>query len=125
MPSDVIIINYKNNSDMTYSLSQTEISALMGYCAASIDSNRRFGTTYWSQKTATESQDISDISTLEDGTDTLSRNVGYTAVKSYSLNQNKRIIVSRCLLLYAGHACLYSNYNFYANIGLIWQIFLK
>jgi len=67
---------------MTDSLSQTEISSLMGYCAAPVDS---FGTKYWSQKTATKGQDVSDIWTLEDGTDTLSRNVGHIAVKSYNL----------------------------------------
>jgi hypothetical protein len=84
---------------MIHSLSQTEISALMGFCAASIDSYGRFGTTYCSQKTATKGQDVSDIPTLEDGTDMLSRNVTYTAVKSCNLNQNKCINLSRCLLL--------------------------
>ena len=101
-----------NIKKKTYSMSQTEISALVGCCAASIDSNRRFGTMYWSQKTVKKGQVVSDISTLEDGTDTLSRNVGYTAVKSYSLNQNKCIIVSRCLLLNSGHTFPCSNYNF-------------
>jgi len=81
---------------MTDSLSQTEISSLMGCCVAPVDNNRRFGTKYWSQKTATKVQDVSDISTLEDGTDTFSRNVGYIAVKSYNLISNKCIIVSRC-----------------------------